>query len=393
SDGVENENPALKGVTSNNSVEATAVYRENVISNVEGIISKDGNEVNLKDYTKLNEGDVILVNLGNTSVAKKVTKVINGNLVEVETAEMDAVYEKLEINESVDLTEENLEKDSLPAGVSLETVENYSQAAGAIFEMPNVDSETSEEGLRYSIKNWVIADASSDAGKIHVEGNATVLLKKPTIDVDFSWWHQSLNVVVNTGDTAKITFDGNMDYAALINRKIDLGTYVIPINVAGIPTGTISMRLSMDVSINGKVDLHAEATQNVDMKFGVDGKLKDLKNVEFIHELTVPEGEDYFGYELDTNGNVETAASVSPYISVTILQYNVVETTAEFGIEAKAKGNLDISGNEGDLFGGTGSYDLLVRPYAWVDVKVMKEENQRVFDWEYVVNKSGEFTK
>lgn len=364
----------LKNNTDSNGIEAAVVYGDNVVTDrnlageeevlfvdgkVEGDLLITDNDFDLKI------GNIVLVNesMDENAVAKEITAVIDSKKYNVKDAAIEDVFKNLDINKEVLLVENNLEKSSLPKGVNLVESSSYRSMNGV-----SVDGS----GLSYIIEDYVLYGS----GENEVKVNASVFLKTPKVNFDFRWSSKYLELTLETGDNAFVQFDGDIKQG--VEGEIDLGTYNIPLSAWGVPLGNIEMALSMAVRADGQVKFLAKATQDVDIKVGVQGEM--FSGLGFVNDIKVPESaKDYFSFGMNSNGGVEIGAGISPSISYTLLQYKIVGIRGEIGVEARSIHELEGSAetSNGDV---EALYKAYVNPYLYIDFTLIGVEGTNRID-------------
>lgn len=371
----------LKGTKANGGIEAVAVYGdkvytdrtmggEEVIPSLTAI-EKDG-MVTFEKYVDLNEGEIVLITPPDSKqvVAKEILQKVSGYKYTAKDAEIEEVFQDLDMTDTIELKEDFLNKSSLPTGVTLVSDREYATAAGI------VDYKMVDEGLKYVVDDYVIYQS----GDSKVTVNGSVLLKKPKVDFDFSWRKRYVDFTLETGDKVEVKLEGKMKEG--IEKDIDLGTYNIPITVYGIHLGSIDMGLAMRVSASGKVQFIAKATQNLDASFGVGGKL--FSGIGVHNDFKVPgDAKDYFTFDLEANGAIELAAGISPKVNFTLLQYSVFNASGNIGVKATGEAIADIDGL-------SATNKATINPYLLLKWKVMGlDERSKDFlentDWKYEI--------
>lgn len=356
--------PDIKNNTSKNGIEAVAEYGEKVattrnlqgeeeILSVEGTIVED--VLTISDNLSLNNGDILLVKISEKEnvVAKEILEKISSNKYRVQDAEMEDVFNNLDMKQEVQIVEDSLKENSLPKGIRLVSDNDYARSVGII------NSERVPEGLKYSVNDYVIYQDGDNALKV----SANILLKTPKVNFDFSFRRRYMELTLDVGDSAKIDFIGNINQK--VEGKIDLGVYSIPLSAWGVPLGNIDVALSMVVRADGKVDFEAKLTQDLDYKFGIQGEF--FRELEVVNNISLPESaSDYLTFGMKSNGGVELASGMYPSISYTLLQYKIVELGAEAGLNAKSNHELvsDSNINDENLdFGVNAKYKAEINPY------------------------------
>lgn len=371
--------PDYKNNTSKNGIEAVAEYGSRVattrnlqgeeeILSVEGTIN--GDILTINENLNLNEGDIILVKLPefDNVVAKKILEKKSNNQFTVIDADMEDVFAELDMEQEILIVEESLKEDSLPKGVRLISSVEYARATGII------NSERVPEGLKYSVNDYIIYQDGDNVLKV----NANVLLKTPKVNFDFSFRRRKMELTLEVGDSAELDFSGNIDKK--VEGKIDLGVYTIPLSAWRIPLGSIDVALAMIIKADGEVDFEAKLTQDLDYKFGVKGEL--FSGIGFVSDISLPENaSDYLTFDLKSNGGVNIASGMYPYLSYTLLQYTIVELGAEAGVNVKTKHELENDStinNEVSESNTEALYKADIDPYLLLKWKVIGFDEKSV---------------
>lgn len=386
------EGSKLLGGTNLNgsSSEATAVFKSNVkrVSQVK----LDGDYIILPSNGKYAPGDIITFSYASGTVAKKIISIADGKAL-VTDPELDEIFEKLEIEDSIDLVAENLEANSLPAGVMVQN--NKINAAGGALS-------SDDSGLKYYITDYELIDYSKfskpvadamRAANTSIKVSGSILLKKPKVDFSYNLITKSVKLVVNTGDVAELTINGNANYEKMIiDKEIFLGNYVIPISAAGIPLGNVTFALTMNTGVSGKINFNVRAYQQLDVAVGVEGKYGKDSGINFIY----PTKQDIeknlkYGYEAKANGNIDAWCSLRPRASLVVFQYEMAAVRGDLGVEGHVVGEASSSANESQPFTANANLSVSAKVYAIVDVD-FKPISSEPAKTKNILNWSKEFT-
>ena len=361
--------------------EAEGEFKPAVNLNIKSYLKDKNTLIITKGTAK--PGDIVLINNYSLFIAKLVESV-NGNVASVKDAKIEEVFTDLNIQKTFYLNEDD--RVNMPSA--------NSQIRSAIFS--SIKVETDEKGMTFKLDDYPLYDKNGVSFKI----GGQLFLERPKIDVDFQMSSNWVELKVHFGQSSKFHLNADTQRKTyVIDKDILLGTYAIPVSIAGITLSQISYSLILNIGIEGRLKISAHFDQAVSIDVGIGG---NLKSVSPFYELTASDN-NFYSYSIDGNGQIAVWFDIRPKIALQIMQYEVAVIYGEAGGSAKAqfKGNY-ISHHKNSE---TPSALLAIDAEAHANIKATtlinkgtgsqndEEYVHNIFDWTKEFTSSGNLLK
>jgi hypothetical protein len=346
-------------------VENSNAFQENVRTDLL-YAETYNNLLTITDEMNLKVGEILLLQGKEEAYAKRVVE-INQKQAILEDADLENVFNDVEISNTVKLQD---------AKKSLKKIQLATKVNKDVFfgKPPRVSQKIEDDGIRFYIKDYIIYNKKKVLD-VRVE-NAGIFLKCPEVDYKFNFRKRKAELSVKFGESINLEFSATAKQHFFIDKSIVLGTYTIPINIAGITVANANFVLILNMGVDGKANLVIEAKQEQSVLLGGKVSLSKKKvEYDFYREFEKPKDETY---SMKIKGKSEANAwtRVLPSATFSVLGRNLMEVNGDFGINAKVV-HQHYNGVE-SLKGQASIYANTIMSYHPICGKVQKKP---VLDW------------